>query len=329
MSFMRATTENRPLVQNSPSIKSLKKDGWTRYVNEDDNYDADKMISSKFGESCWKALTPVLDNRKKDFCAFNKKKYFLRETSSGKSNTHFHHAQTRCLFPRAFYFTANSSPKITAASRMAKKRVECMSQREQDELREFAWFQAGIPREISLEVLLRKNPGEFLVRESSTKPGCFALSLRVPPPGPKVAHYLIVRTSRGYKIKGFNKEFSTLRALITHHSVMPEQLPVPLELPRPANYHTRRRNLDDMYGSLSDFQDLILQTWAEEQIQNGIAKKFLWLELDGRHRELVKNSVRNSWLHVSSGLSRIGDKLLQVGQMAGIQSDWAVKPSYL
>lgn len=97
--------------------------------------------------------------------------------------------------------TASSSPKITAASRLAKKRIECMSQKEQDELKDFAWFQAGIPREISLELLMRKNPGEFLVRESTTKLGCFALSLRVPPPGPKVAHYLIVKTSRGYKIK--------------------------------------------------------------------------------------------------------------------------------
>lgn len=85
--------------------------------------------------------------------------------------------------------------------RSAKKRIEGLSQKEQDELKEFAWFQAGIPREISLELLLRKNPGDFLVRESTTKPGCFALSLRVPPPGPKVAHYLIVKTSRGYKIK--------------------------------------------------------------------------------------------------------------------------------
>lgn len=96
---------------------------------------------------------------------------------------------------------ANSSPKISATMRSAKKRIEGLSQKEQDELKEFAWFQAGIPREISLELLLRKNPGDFLVRESTTKPGCFALSLRVPPPGPKVAHYLIVKTSRGYKIK--------------------------------------------------------------------------------------------------------------------------------
>lgn len=94
--------------------------------------------------------------------------------------------------------TANSSPKIFGPNR---KRIEGLSIVEQNELKGAAWFQAGIPREISLEVLSRQSPGAFLVRQSSTKPGCFALSLRVPPPAPKVAHYLILRTSRGYKIK--------------------------------------------------------------------------------------------------------------------------------
>lgn len=93
---------------------------------------------------------------------------------------------------------ANSSPKIFGPSH---KRIEGLSIVEQNELKGAAWFQAGIPREISLEVLSRQSPGAFLVRQSSTKPGCFALSLRVPPPAPKVAHYLILRTSRGYKIK--------------------------------------------------------------------------------------------------------------------------------
>lgn len=98
----------------------------------------------------------------------------------------------------SFLFTANSSPKIFGPS---YKRIEGLSIVEQNELKGAAWFQAGIPREISLEVLGRQSPGAFLVRQSSTKPGCFALSLRVPPPAPKVAHYLILRTSRGYKIK--------------------------------------------------------------------------------------------------------------------------------
>lgn len=96
-----------------------------------------------------------------------------------------------------FYVTANSSPKIFGPS----SRFDGLSTFEQHELKGAPWFQAGLPREISLEVLSRQNPGAFLVRQSRTKPGCFALSLRVPPPAPKVAHYLILKTIRGYKIK--------------------------------------------------------------------------------------------------------------------------------
>lgn len=58
-------------------------------------------------------------------------------------------------------------------------------------------------REITLEVLGQEPVGAFMVRESTTKPGCFALSLRVPqefhPLG--IAHYLILRTTKGFKIK--------------------------------------------------------------------------------------------------------------------------------
>lgn len=82
-----------------------------------------------------------------------------------------------------------------------QKRVRGLSIIEQAELKDEPWFQIGVPREISLEVLRRKSPGEFMVRESTTKPGCFALSLRAPPPAPKVVHYLILKTSRGFKIK--------------------------------------------------------------------------------------------------------------------------------
>lgn len=87
------------------------------------------------------------------------------------------------------------------ANSAKQKRIRGLSIIEQHELKEEPWFQIGVPREISLEVLRRKEPGDFLVRESSTKPGCFALSLRAPPPAPKVVHYLILRTPRGFKIK--------------------------------------------------------------------------------------------------------------------------------
>ncbi|GFT67426.1 tensin-4 [Nephila pilipes] len=132
-------------------------------------------------------------------------------------------------------------------------------------LRGAAWFQAGIPREIALEVLSQEPVGAFMVRESTSKPGCFALSLRVPEEyhSNGIAHYLIMQTNRGFKIKGFTKEFSTLRALITHHSVMPELLPCPLTLNR-YNSSFKKDDSEDMadvnedpdYKMLSNFQKM-------------------------------------------------------------------------
>ncbi|XP_022236216.1 tensin-4-like [Limulus polyphemus] len=119
---------------------------------------------------------------------------------------------------------------------------------EEKELCSAAWFQAGIPREIVLEVLTNEPVGSFMVRKSASKPDCYALSLRVPrtfqPSG--IAHYLILKTIRGYKIKGFTKEFATLSALITHHSVMPEILPCPLLLSRYNNIWQRLNCPEDL-----------------------------------------------------------------------------------
>lgn len=83
------------------------------------------------------------------------------------------------------------------------ERTDSLNNKEEGELRLAPWFQAGIPREIALEILAQEPVGAFMVRESTSKPGCFALSLRVPrsfqPTG--IAHYLIVRANKGYKIK--------------------------------------------------------------------------------------------------------------------------------
>ncbi|KAG8201193.1 hypothetical protein JTE90_028847 [Oedothorax gibbosus] len=137
---------------------------------------------------------------------------------------------------------------------------------EERELRGAPWFQAGIPREIALEILAQEPVGSFMVRESTSKPGCFALSLRVPRDFHQsgIAHYLIMRTNKGYKIKGFTKEFSSLTALITHHSVMPELLPCPLSLSR-FNPSYKKHDSEDMvdmnddpdYDLLSDFRRML------------------------------------------------------------------------
>lgn len=71
---------------------------------------------------------------------------------------------------------------------------------------------------------------------------------------------MVIRIDINVLLQGFTKEFTSLRALITHHSVMPELLPVPLSLPRPQNVTPPRRDLDDIdntYGSLNDFRKMM------------------------------------------------------------------------
>uniref|UniRef100_A0A182MH15 SH2 domain-containing protein n=1 Tax=Anopheles culicifacies TaxID=139723 RepID=A0A182MH15_9DIPT len=131
-------------------------------------------------------------------------------------------------------------------------------EREYQRLLDECWYHENLPRSLSLQLLMDKLPGSFLVRKSTTQPDCYALSLRVPPgSGPRIAHYLIVRTAcDGYKIKGFQKEFSSLRALIVHHSVMPEALPVPLAVPRPVNLVVKTKFEDD-YETVFDLAKVV------------------------------------------------------------------------
>ncbi|XP_060658702.1 EGFR adapter protein isoform X2 [Drosophila nasuta] len=253
MGLLRHNEESRPLVGSVTPLSgvALKGDD-TQPIYSNGYINEDSYIDSKFGDSCRQSLTaiPMLDNvNLNDNSEFNLKKRYLRETSSANSS------------PKIFAnrLRMNNAAAAAAASLAANQRSSSLanthiSEEEADaDLKDACWYQAGISRDIAVEVLQSKSPGAFLVRKSSSKPGCYALTLRVPsPPGPNIANYIILRSPRGYKIKGFRKEFSSLKALITHHSVMPELLPVPLAMPRPANMSSSRRNLDDFdtYDSL-------------------------------------------------------------------------------
>ena len=56
----------------------------------------------------------------------------------------------------------------------------------------------SVLRDVALEMLSQQDIGSFLVRDSTTHPGCYALSVKVPkydnPLG--ISHYLITRTSQ-------------------------------------------------------------------------------------------------------------------------------------
>ncbi|XP_069968220.1 EGFR adapter protein [Bactrocera oleae] len=266
MGLLRSNEESRPLVSigtptgttntntlcnarlhNSASNKIYS----NGYINEE-AFEPEKFIASKFGDSCRQSLTaiPMLDTvNLNDNTEFNLKKRYLRETSSANSSPKIFANRLRNNTLSAAMRSSTTTNSTTNTTITA----DALDETEEADLKDASWFQAGISRDIAVEVLSSKSPGAFLVRKSTSKPGCFALTLRVPsPPGPKTANYIILRTARGYKIKGFRKEFSTLQALITHHSVMPELLPVPLAMPRPTNMTSSRRNIDDFdtYDSL-------------------------------------------------------------------------------
>ncbi|XP_062133321.1 protein sprint isoform X1 [Drosophila sulfurigaster albostrigata] len=100
---------------------------------------------------------------------------------------------------------------------------------EEPELLHCAWYQPRITAKAAQEHLQQATPGSFLLRRST--PRNFELCLRLEH---KVKCYAVQcnRRSEMYSLKGAKKQFSTLKALITHHSVMAEQLPLTLDMPR-------------------------------------------------------------------------------------------------
>lgn len=124
-----------------------------------------------------------------------------------------------------------------------------------EDLKSTSWYQSGLLSDLSLELLKHQSTGSFLVHKNASKSKSYILSVRVPNGESKVAHYLIQNSSKGYRIKGSSKLFTTVTSLVTHHSVMAENLPVTLSLPRPQNISTKCKNEDD-YDNFSTLEDL-------------------------------------------------------------------------
>ncbi|XP_067825423.1 tensin-4-like isoform X2 [Heptranchias perlo] len=122
------------------------------------------------------------------------------------------------------------------------------------------WYKPNMRRDQAIEMLKDKEPGSFIIRESSTYVGSFGLALKVPSsslgnpekktgdsPIELVRHFLIEFSPKGVCLKGSPQEpfFGSLSALVYQHSITNMSLPCKLSLPR-KEYFSEESSPDSM-----------------------------------------------------------------------------------
>lgn len=102
------------------------------------------------------------------------------------------------------------------------------------------WFKPSITRDQAIEYLKDKEPGTFIIRDSTSYRGSFGLAMKVPGTPSKtenttkelVRHFLIESSAKGVNLKGAAEEpyFGSLSALVYQHTITPISLPCKLRI---------------------------------------------------------------------------------------------------
>ena len=100
------------------------------------------------------------------------------------------------------------------------------------------WLKSSYTRDEATRYLVDKEVGVFIIRQSETISDCYVLSVKVAKyiNATEISHYIIVKSQDAlFTIRGFTKEFSDLKSLVTHCSFIRDMLPILLNL----NYYRK------------------------------------------------------------------------------------------
>ena len=106
------------------------------------------------------------------------------------------------------------------------------------------WYKSNYNREQAENYLQATEIGTFVMRMSETIQDCHVLSVKVPKyvNTSEISHYLIIKAKSTsfhgkkhssksvYSVRGYDKEFTDLKSLVTHCSFMRDIIPVTLNL---------------------------------------------------------------------------------------------------
>ncbi|KFP25323.1 Tensin-4, partial [Colius striatus] len=136
---------------------------------------------------------------------------------------------------------ALSAPALSSASDSASRSGQPTMKFVMDTSKH--WFKPSITRDQAIQLLKDKEPGTFVVRDSTSYRGSFGLAMKVPssPSGSQtgeessdlVRHFLIESSAKGVHLKGASEElyFGSLSAFVYQHAITPLALPCKLSIP--------------------------------------------------------------------------------------------------